>query len=87
MKRKAPLIIDGIEIPPAWMCGVIARQKREHQEQLTLRADQRYTRVAVVPGKTYLCGCDYRGSYTVLCPTPGVVDKKTCPTHGQPVAS
>lgn len=38
MKRNVPLIIDGIEIPPAWMCEVIARQKREHQEQLTLRA-------------------------------------------------
>lgn len=52
-----------------------------------LSKDQRYTRTVVVPGKTYLCGCDYRGPYTVLLPQPGIVDKKTCPTHGQPVAS
>ncbi len=47
---------------------------------------QNYSRVQIIPGKTYLCGCSYSGPYTVLYPQPGIVDKKECPTHGQPVA-
>lgn len=45
----------------------------------------RYTRVVVIPGKTYTCGCDVQ-RYTALHPEPHKVDKATCPTHGQPVA-
>lgn len=47
----------------------------------------RYSRVPVIPGETYTCGCAYRGPHTVLIPEARVVDKKTCPTHGCPVAT
>ena len=48
--------------------------------------DQRYVRTVVTPGRSYTCGCDYRGEYTVLVPQPGKVHHLTCRTHGSPVA-
>jgi hypothetical protein len=50
----------------------------------TIPKDQRYTRIVVTPGKSYTCGCDYSPYKNTF--TGEVIDKKTCPTHGQPVA-
>lgn len=45
----------------------------------------RYTRVEVIPGKTYACGCDVQ-RYTALVPTAHYVNNAKCRVHDQPIA-
>jgi hypothetical protein len=45
----------------------------------------RYTRVQVIPGKSYTCGCDLQ-RYTALVPEPHYVNRERCRVHDQPIA-
>lgn len=49
----------------------------------------RYSRIQVIPGKTYICGCDIMANYenwTWSAENPTPPRREKCKVHGQPVA-